>query len=48
MNINGSGLTLLLWTFTCYASHLNLAGMIVVGLDSRMEQIPEWLKHADM
>ena len=44
MNINGSGLKLLRRTLAGYASHPNLAGVLVVGLGCEVNQIPEWLK----
>ena len=46
MNINGSGLTLLRRTLAGYASHPNLAGVLLVGLGCEVNQIPEWLKYA--
>ncbi len=48
MNIHGNGMEMLRRTMTGYASHPNLAGVLVVGLGCEVNQIPDWLKEAGL
>ncbi len=48
MNIQGNGMEMLRRTMTGYASHPNLAGVLVVGLGCEVNQIPDWLKEAGL